>query len=168
MKIYKSVKAASRAAGDRAYLTVNVGGETRYIVPEDGQELSAHSDGVQLVGPKNVRGGREICANVTLGHFDRLGNANHAATGRDEWKRATAFAIEQRRGLIHTFQDDDEAALFELDKETFLAASRDARWNETGGLSAFEKRTGLVPAQVPAIFINSLRKTREARLAGEA
>lgn len=167
MKVYTNVKAASNAAGNRAYLSINVGGQTRYIVPEDGEELST-GDGVQLVGPKNVRGGREICGGVNLGHLDRLGNANHAPTPREEWKRATAFAIEERRGLIHSFEDADEAALFELDKEMFLAASRDARWNETGGLSAFEKRTGLVPAQVPAVFINSLRKTREARLAGEA
>lgn len=125
MQTFKRLSAATAAANGGAYLTIRIGGKVLYVVPDDGQTLKA-LDSVEIVGPLNDRGNREITGHIGFGHLDRLGNGNRAAAAIGEWRMGTAFSIEARRGLGHNFQDPAETSAFHDNKDAFLAGSRGA------------------------------------------
>lgn len=139
MKPYKSHHAADRAAAGRAYLTIIVGGKRLYIVPEDGEVLK-QLDEVSIVSATGDGGGREVTGFINLGHLDRLGNGNGAGSSLGEWHRRKTFAVDQRRGLMQSFNDPAEAAIYEADQEKFLEASRSPFWIDEARQVAFLDR----------------------------
>lgn len=74
-----------------------------YVVPADGEGPFESLDQIDLMKPTPGRGAA-IPATVTLRHFDRLGNANHATPARREHHRPYVFdqndpaRIEAARG----------------------------------------------------------------------
>jgi hypothetical protein len=72
MKVFKRFSAAIKAANGKPFIQVGgPKGKRLYIVgPDDLHEVSLMAT--------NKRGNIEYAGHVTLGHLNRLGNANHA------------------------------------------------------------------------------------------
>jgi hypothetical protein len=134
MKIFRRL---SKIPAGVPYVRVQVGDDRIYIVAEDGAANLSPLDGVELISATIAKGQRETTGNVSFGHLDRLGNANGAAAARGEYSRRKTFSIERRRGLLHVFQDQAEATVFEADRTIFLAAARDAYFADPEAVSDF-------------------------------
>ena len=94
-QVFKRASTAYAAAGDRPVLVIRTKSETLYIVG-DLERL----DSVELLtAPQGERGGRYVAGQVSLGHLDRLGNANGAAGDVNEsaeTRHAVAFGERTR------------------------------------------------------------------------
>lgn len=82
---FRRASSAATAAGPRPYIKVGCGRDAIYIVgdfdPMDSIELISPPQPPKGSQPRPVR---HMTAQVTLRHFERLGNANHAA-GDPRW-----------------------------------------------------------------------------------
>lgn len=122
MKTFKRASAAYAAAGDdQPILAVRSGKETLYIVGLD------RMDCVELISNEQQHGSapnpsRSIRGTMLLGHFDRLGNANHAGAAKydrdrriwpDQWGYGETFvnpASELRYKLDRMARDANKGS----------------------------------------------------------
>lgn len=89
MKPYKRHSAATKAAAGMPIVRVGFGSEAVYLVPGHRDLVKLKLTEVSLVAPTGL-----LAGHITLGHLDRLGNANHAAPGLHWTIETTCFAKE--------------------------------------------------------------------------
>ena len=79
LKTYRSLKAAAAAAGDAPILKIGCGAAAVYVVVAAGEGSAQRCTDVALLGPAEAgQPGHRYYGYITLGHLNRLGNANHA------------------------------------------------------------------------------------------
>lgn len=88
MQTFKKLSSARKAAGTNAIIQIARGGDSLYIVLDGQDEISQRLTEVSVINASGV-----ITGHVTLGHLDRLGNANWAKSGerKSVVHRETAF-----------------------------------------------------------------------------
>lgn len=86
MKTFRKFSTAKAAADGQPIIRISNGGDHLYVVMDGDDNIGVRLTEVGVISPTGY-----ITGHVSLGHLDRLGNANHAKTDNPSTAKNASF-----------------------------------------------------------------------------